>query len=363
MVWRTFAFLLLLIPAIARADEDISQVIAQLGLRESAVPAREMKGWQKPRKIVVLTDSPQRLAWFQEAVKGVTLAPAGGPAAAQRAVADADALVGFCSPPLVNAAPNLRWIQSQTAGVDECLAIPRVHTGEIILTNMQGVNAPNVAEHAMALVLTLTRQINAFAANQRDEKWNPASPQKPWDLQGKTMLVVGLGGNGVEIARRAQAFGMRVIATRNSGRTGPPFVAYVGTADELPKLIAQADILVNATPLTPETTGLFNAAMFARMKPTAYFFNVGRGPSVVTNDLVEALKSGRIGGAGLDVVDPEPLPNGHPLWQLPNVIITPHVAGNSDLKFERSWLVMRENMRRYVAGEKLLSLVDAKRGY
>ena len=183
------------------------------------------------------------------------------------------------------------------------------------------------------------------------------------DLDGHTMLVVGLGGIGTMIAERANAFGMHVIATRNSGHEGPSFVDYVGVADELPKLIGQADIVVNVTPLTPETMGLFNAAMFERMKPGAYFINVGRGKSVVTDDLLAALKSGRIAGAGLDVVDPEPLPKDHPLWHARNLVITPHVAGDSELKLDRAWLVMRENLRRYVAGDKLFSVVDVKRGY
>jgi phosphoglycerate dehydrogenase-like enzyme len=209
----------------------------------------------------------------------------------------------------------------------------------------------------------LTRQINAYLANQSEGKWERRPRQKLMDLDGHTMLVVGLGGIGTMIAERANAFGMHVIATRNSGHEGPSFVDYVGVADELPKLIGQADIVVNVTPLTPETMGLFNAAMFERMKPGAYFINVGRGKSVVTDDLLAALKSGRIAGAGLDVVDPEPLPNDHPLWHALNVVITPHVAGDSELKLDRAWLVMRENLRRYVAGDRLFSVVDVKRGY
>ncbi len=156
---------------------------------------------------------------------------------------------------------------------------------------------------------------------------------------------------------------MRVLATRRSSRSGPEFVDYVGLADEVTELAAQADVVVNAAPLTSETTGMFDAKFFARMKPTAYFINVGRGRSVVTADLVQALESGRIAGAGLDVTDPEPLPTGHRLWSLPNVIITPHVAGGSDLRAERFWTIIRENVRRYVAGEAMLSVVDVERGY
>ncbi len=345
------------------AQDDAANVVAALGLHESAVAARDMKGWEKPRKIVVLSDDSTRLAELREVAKDVDVVGASGPSQAMAQITDADGLVGGCNPALVNAGAKLRWIQTLAAGVEDCLAIAKVHNGGIILTNMQRVNGPNISEHAMALILTLTRQINSYLAYQSEGKWDRRPRQKLMDLDGHTMLVVGLGGIGTMIAERAHAFGMRVIATRNSGHAGPGFVDYVGVADELPNLIGQADIVVNVTPLTPKTTGLFNAAMFARMKPSAYFINVGRGKSVVTDDLVAALNSGRIAGAGLDVVDPEPLPKDHPLWHARNVVITPHVAGNSELKLDRAWLVIRENLRRYVAGDKLFSVVDVSRGY
>jgi phosphoglycerate dehydrogenase-like enzyme len=358
------AFLLVsLFARLSFAEEDAASVIAALGLRESVVAARDMKDWEKPHKIVVLSDSAARAAWFQEVAKDVTVVGARSRAEAMAQIVDADGLVGGCDPDLINAGAKLRWIQSQAAGVEDCLAIPKVRNGGVILTNMQRVNGPNISEHAMALILTLTRQINAYLANQSEGTWDRQPPQKLMDLDGHTMLVVGLGGIGTMIAERAHAFGMHVIATRDRDHEGPSFVDYVGVADELPKLIGQADIVVNVTPLTPETTGLFNAAMFERMKPGAYFINVGRGKSVVTDDLLAALKTGRIAGAGLDVVDPEPLPKDHPLWRARNVVITPHVAGSSELKLDRAWLVMRENLRRYVAGDKLFSVVDVERGY
>jgi phosphoglycerate dehydrogenase-like enzyme len=182
-------------------------------------------------------------------------------------------------------------------------------------------------------------------------------------VRGKTMLVVGLGGIGSEVARLAHAAGMRVIATRASARTGPDYVSYVGLPDELLKLASEADVVVNTAPLTPQTTGVFDAEFFAKMKPTAYFINVGRGKSVVTSALVDALSSGAIAGAGLDVTDPEPLPAEHPLWRAPNLIVTPHVANDSDLGFGAQAEVIKENTRRYIAGERMLSVVDVARGY
>jgi phosphoglycerate dehydrogenase-like enzyme len=140
-------------------------------------------------------------------------------------------------------------------------------------------------------------------------------------------------------------------------------VSYVGLPDELPKLASEADFIVNTAPLTPQTTGIFDAAFFAKMKPSAYFINIARGGSVVTSALVDALNSKKIAGAGLDVTDPEPLPADHPLWKAPNVIITPHVSNDSDLGFDSQIQVVRENLRRYAAGEKMLSVVDVSRGY
>ncbi|MSO72282.1 MAG: D-2-hydroxyacid dehydrogenase [Rhodospirillaceae bacterium] len=350
-----------LIPA--RAEESVAEVVAALGLREGPAPVREMKGWEKPKKIVVLAEGAERIAWFQEAVKGVTLVPARNPKEALAQVGDADALVGFCQAEVVNAGVKLKWIHSQQAGVEDCLAVPKVRAGGMLLTNAQRLNGPNVAEHSMALLLTLTRQINVAISNQRDGIWDARPMRRVMDLDGKTMLVVGLGGVGTDLAKRANAFGMRVIATRNSSREGPPFVERVGLANELPAMIGEADVVVNVTPLTPETIGLFNAAMFARMKPTAYFINIGRGESVNTADLMAALKSGKLAGVGMDLVDPDPLPKDHPLWRIPNVVITPHTAGNSELKADRAWVLIRENLRRYVAGEKMYSVVDIRRGY
>src|SRR5882672_9184803 len=183
------------------------------------------------------------------------------------------------------------------------------------------------------------------------------------DLEGKTVLVVGLGGIGTEVARRAHAFGMKVTATRASGRTGPDYVSYVGLPEELPALAKDADFVVNCTPLTPATTGIFNAKFFALMKPTAYFLSVGRGRSTVTTDLIAALKDKRVAGAGLDVTDPEPLPAESPLWRMPNVIITPHVSADTALANEIKVEILRDNIRRYVAGEPMLSVVDIGKGY
>jgi len=361
------AFLMAVSVPGALADEDarsVQQVLAELNLKQAPAPVRERPGWRKPQRIVVRADQ-ERLAWLQPAAPGVELVAAPTSAAAAELVGDADAAIGFCSESLLTAGKALRWIQLPYAGAERCLRIPAIAEGDILVTNAQRVYGPEIAEHTMAMLLSFSRGLYRYRDTQDARRWERGlvPEEKLWELTGKTMLVVGLGGIGTEVARRAHAFGMEVIATRNSRREGPPYVSYVGLADELMTLTPRADVIVNAAPLTAATTDLFDEGFFSAMKPTAYFINVGRGRSVVTADLIQALEQGDIAGAGLDVTEPEPLPADHPLWTAPNVIITPHVAAGSDRRIERLWIVMRENLRRYVAGEPMLSVVSVERGY
>jgi phosphoglycerate dehydrogenase-like enzyme len=239
-----------------------------------------------------------------------------------------------------------------------------VHERHLLLTNLQRTMGPSMAEHVLGMMFALSRHFDYFLRQQQQAHWSSeATTPQLADLDGKTVLVVGLGGIGTEVARRTHAIGMRVIATRASGRTGPDFVSYVGLPDELPKLAKDADFIVNCAPLTPETTGIFNREFFAGLKTGAYFISVGRGQSTITADLIDALSSGRLAGAGLDVVDPEPLPADSPLWHAPNVIITPHVSADTAVSAGQRNLVLIENLRRYTAGEPMLSVVDIDRGY
>ena len=234
-----------------------------------------------------------------------------------------------------------------------------------MFTNSKRLMGPAIAEHAMAMLLSLAAKLPHYHAAQSGSRWDrsPASRAGFGELRGKTVLVVGLGGIGTEIAWRAHGLGMKVIATRNSSRTGPDFVEYVGLSDELPELAARADVIVNALPLTNATRGLFNAEFFDKVKPGAIFISVGRGKSTVTADLIAALESGQLFGAGLDVTDPEPLPQDSPLWQMDNVIITPHTSTAGPDSMRRVAVITVENLRRYLAGEKLLNVVDMRAGY
>jgi phosphoglycerate dehydrogenase-like enzyme len=349
----------------AQAQLDPERVLKELELRESDTPVREMKGWAKPKKIVIMSDGPERLKWYQEVAPGVELVSASNPAELAKLAVDADALVGICQPAPVNAAKKLKWVQMPSAGTNECLSIPRLQKGDVLVTNMQRVYGPPIAEHVIGMLFYIARNFGDYTAMQQQENWKQtAIPQSEFmELQGKTMLVVGLGGIGSSVAQRAHALGMKVIATRNSSREKPDYVEYVGLSNELMDLTAKADVVVNAAPLTPETEGMFNTQFFAKMKPKSYFINIGRGTQVDQNALIAALTEKRIAGAALDVADPEPLPPGHPLWKAPNIFITPHTSSFSDLRFERVWVVLRENLKRYVAGDKMVSVVDVKRGY
>ncbi len=346
-------------------DARVAPLIAQLGLEESAVPVRERTGWMRPRKVLVWNLQPELLPALRAAVPGVEIVPAQDMAEAVALAGDVDAVLGPCSAELLAAGPRIRWIQAYSAGVERCVAIPALRERDILLTNMQRVAGPVMAEHVIAMMMSFARGLHFYIPERMAGRWTQETPAtvRMLTIEGKTLLVVGLGGIGTEVARRAHALGMRVIATRASGREGPAYVSYVGLSDELHKLAGEADFVVNTTPLTPATTGLFDAKFFAAMKPGAYFFNVGRGKSVVQADLVAALQGGRLAGAGLDVTDPEPLPADSPLWKMQNVILTPHVSTRSDLGSEARSVIVIENLRRYVAGEKMLSVVDTGKGY
>jgi len=345
------------------AENTAAGVIAHYELEQGQAAVKDRSGWRKPKRILVGGFAAQMGPALQAAAPGVEFILAGSPDAKAK-MSSIDATIGVCTPEVLAAGKSIQWIQLVTAGVENCVSIPAIRERNILVTNMQRIGGPIIAEHVIGMTLAFTRGLDLYIPARAQRQWSRITPPGRMSVvNGKTMLVVGLGGIGSEVAKRAHALGMKVTATRASGRTGPDYVSYVGLPDELPKLASEADFVVNTAPLTPQTQGIFDAAFFAKMKPTAYFINIARGGSVVTSALVDALNSKKIAGAGLDVTDPEPLPADHPLWQAPNVIITPHVANDSDLGFDAQIQVVRENLRRYSAGEKMLSVVDVARGY
>lgn len=372
MIRAAFAVLALLASVTAQAA-DVKEVITRLRVPESATPLSARAGWQAPRKVVLLAWSAQwnsRIADLQAAVpSSLRIVSARSPQEAVREVADADAIVGFnpevCDAQILDAAKQLRWLQSLSAGIELCAAGAAAKKQNLVMSNMRGVDSPAIGEHAVAMMMALAHGLDAYAVDTSRGVWSRgrAGQIGMQTLEGKTLLVVGLGGIGTEVAKRGAGLGMKVIATRQGPGENPPYVSHVGQPDELLKLAPTADVIISCVPLTRETTGMYDAKFFAAMKRTAYFLNVARGGSVVTDALVKALDERRIAGAGLDVVEPEPLPPDHPLWKSPRVLISPHVSSSSDLPGEDRWTLLAENLRRYAAGGRLLQVVDLQRGY
>ena len=355
-------------------DPKAVETIKQLGLDEGATALRDLPGWRAPKRLVINMNGPvtanskQSLDALQAAAPDLEIVMVGSVEEMIAQAGTANAIAGgddsVCDERVLAAAKNLRWVSVYSAGVESCLGKKGLQKPGLVVTNMKAVLGPVMSEHTTALMFALSRSLQVSVARQGTAEWSGNfRGSEPQALTGKTLLVVGLGGIGTEVARRAHALGMNVIATRASSREGPDFVSHVGLSDELPTLITQADVVVSTLPLVPSTTRLFDAKMFARMKKTAFFINVGRGGSVVTDDLVAALNTGVIAGAGLDVTEPEPLPKDHPLWKAKNIIITPHMSARSDLGQAVRELILREQLRRFVAGDKLLSVVDFQKGY
>jgi phosphoglycerate dehydrogenase-like enzyme len=346
------------------ADSAIEKLIAETRVKEGPVAVRDMPGWETPDKILVRESAPVLVDSLQQAFPNIEFVAIPSSIEAIRNAAGADAIIGSCARDLLNAAVDATWVQIFSAGAERCVAVPQVKNAKVVLTNMQKMSSPVLAEHAVAMVMSLGRGLVVYSKLMAKGEWRRGGPEAQGlqEIRGKTLLVVGLGGIGTEVARRGAALGMRVVGTRRSSREGPDFVDYVGLSGELHKLAADADFIVNALPLTAETTGIFDKTFFEDAKKGSYFISVGRGASVVTDDLIQALESGQLAGAGLDVTDPGPLPADHRLWQMENVIITPHVAGRGGNR-ERRLVLVKENIRRFIAGDALLNVVNPERGY
>lgn len=336
-------------------------LVEDFGLFEGPSPTKNSPGWTKPRRIIIPNVMPARLAELKRLAPEIEFIPVKTVEDAAKEAEDADAVVGFCSPDILKAGKKLRWIQVGHVGVEKDI-FPELVASPLVLTNTKRLSGPPVADQAFALLLALTRDLRHTIPSQMDGVWrNPT--RLPRELQNKTMLVVGLGGIGTQISRRAQAFGMRVMAIDPKEVERPAFVFSLDKPEKLIERLPQADVVVLACPLTSETRGLMGEEQFKAMKKTAFFVNISRGGVVQTPVLVSALENKLIAGAGLDVADPEPLPEGHPLWKMSNVVISPHIGAQSAGGQDRQWRLFRENIRRFVAGEALLGVVDKGKGF
>jgi phosphoglycerate dehydrogenase-like enzyme len=316
-----------------------------------------------------------RLEKITTAARPMRVVNAADEAEAVAALSDADAFFGKITPPMLAAAYRLRWVQTATASLEHYV-FPALVEHPCTLTNMRGLFSDNIADQVMGYVICFARNLHVYVRNQMSAKWAPvggeaervgfatgpahvtAIDRAHRHLADLTLGVVGLGAIGSEIARRALAFSMRVVAVDPLREAAPEGVSALWRPERLPELLGQSDFVVIAAPHTPRTEKLFRRPQFRQMKRDGILINIGRGAIVDLADLAAALEAKEIAGAALDVFETEPLPPGHALWRFQNVILTPHVAGYSPRIAERHLGLLLDNVRRFVAGEPLRNVVN-----
>ena len=305
--------------------------------------------------------SDEALREFKSAAPDVTFVFAKPGADLAREIVDADAVIGGITPDLFAKAKKLKWVQTFSAGV-EAYRWKEFIDSPVILTNCKIVQGPNIADHAMSMLLALTRGLNQYISERGKEEWDRGN-RGLTELQDMTAVIIGVGGIGSQIAQRAHAFGMKVIGVDPKDIAPNANVSKMVYPDQLDKVLPMADVVFIAAPLTPQSERMMGQRQFDLLKKGSYFVAVSRGGLYDTAALLNALDSKKLAGAGLDVTNPEPLPKGHALWKFPNVIITPHVAGQSPGSYNRRVGVIKENVLRFVRGDRLINVVDKQKGY
>jgi len=317
-------------------------------------------------KKVIADLSPEMLKELAVSAPNVRIVSTRGVDVAKE-IEDADAVVGVrLTPELFKHARQLKWLHISSAGVEthgrSIGLFPELIASDVVVTNAKNVYGPQIADHAFAFLLALTRKLNVTIPKQHLEEW-PAGREGMFELNGKTAVIIGVGGIGSQIAQRAHGFGMKVIGV--DIRDIPPsnMVQRVVPPDMLNSVLPEADVVFVSVPHTAKSEGMMGARQFDLMKKGSYFIAMSRGKIYDHGALVKAIDSQRLAGVGLDVTDPEPLPKGDPLWKFPNVIITPHVSGGSDNLEARLYNLVKENIRRFGAGQPLLNVVNKKEGF
>ena len=305
---------------------------------------------------------PQSAEWVEAIRQAAGDTPVVTPvneADALAAAPEAEGWIGRLTPDLLAAAPRLRWLQAGSISL-ESVVFPELIASDVMLTNMRDIYNDHIANHVLALFLALCRDLPRLMRRQAAREWAPETVAVR-DPARMTALVMGLGGIGREVARRLAVLGPAIVGVDPKLAEPPPGVVELARPERLADLLPRADAVIICAPLTPETMGLFDEALFRRMRSSALFINIGRGKIVSLAALERALVDGWIAGAGLDVFEMEPLPSSSPLWAMENVIITPHTAGFGPETDERRLRVVLENTRRFVAGEALLNVADKAR--
>lgn len=310
--------------------------------------------------------------WFAERLRrdfpGLKVVHLNGYEGIEQEIPDADIAIGWSfRPEQIRLAKKLRWIHSTAAAVHQ-LMFPELIDSDVVLTNAREVHSPVVAEHVIALIFALAKRIPDAIRLQQKHIWGQLqiweSSPRPREVAGAILGLVGLGSIGRSVAQHASGLGMKVIAVREHPEKKTPVgVQQVFPVPQLDELLSLSDYVVLCVPVTPTTLGVMNAARIAKMKLDACVINVGRGPLIDEAALIDALRNHKIGGAALDVFEKEPLLPGSPLWELDNLLITPHTASLTDKLWERQYTLYAENLRRYLSGQELIGIVDKRKGY
>ena len=314
----------------------------------------------QPKKILVRSTSE----WSQAelaALPNVKVVVARTPEEYARELPTADAVIGGIRPEAFAAAKNLKWVHVSSAGVEKDL-FPAIVDSPVVMTNARNMYGPQIADHAFAFLLAMTRRLNVTMPKQKLEEW-PAGREGMVELEGKTAVIIGVGAIGGNIAQRAHGFGMKVIGVDPRDIPTSNIIQKVVTPDQLDSVLPEADVVFISAPHTKKSEKMMGAPQFEKMKKGSYFVAVSRGKVYDMGGLVKALDEQRLAGAGVDVTDPEPLPKGHALWKFNNVLITPHTAGGSDRLNARNSKLVLENMRRFGAGLPLIGVVNKQEGY
>ena len=305
-----------------------------------------------------------RLEQFRASYPDVTFVCAEESADVVREIADADGFFGNPTRDTYLAAKKLRWIQAPSAGIEFVRNVPELVDSDVLLTNARGAHAATIAEHTFAMLLTLTRGLAFFNHARGCHTWLRGDGyNNVVGIDGKSMGIVGFGNIGRAIAKRAHAFELTVHAVDAQDVPGNEHVTSVRRLDALQDMLREIDILAIAAPITPQTRGMIGETELRLIRPNGYLLVVSRGGIVNEPALIRALSDGHLAGAGLDVTETEPLPPENPLWNAPNLIITPHISGGSQLTTDLMWSIFHENVGRFVRGETLKNLTDKRLGY
>jgi len=302
------------------------------------------------------------LATLHDAAQGATVATVQQSVVTVADLIDSDIVFGRIPPHLLIGLPNLKWLHLGSAGANGMTDRNLYANKSTLLTKSSGTFGIPIAEHIIGMMVALSRDFGYYYKKQAEGKWCSDFPHL-LDIHGSTVFILGLGDIGTEVAKHLTGFGCKIVGFRRDASKIHETVSDVRSVSQLRESLPEADFILICTPGTKETEKLFGHEEFKIMKNTAIIINVGRGMVIDSDALAEALNKGQLAGAGLDVTEPEPLPEGHPLWNAPNLLITPHVSAATQVTSERRLMVFIDLLKRYLAGQELYNFVDFDAGY